>query len=167
MLFLKERMIYWEIVIIFTGSSHINAVCVVRWKFFKWRKNDDHNTDWSWSVGPSHQWRCGVISIKLESHLSSMPVSLPFLLMQHSSIYIWASHHAPRKSLKISKLRCVRCRFQFVFTRKFKISFIKRSCGQSVVICIIRLYPEHFILPVIGWNFRNSISKLSAFSWAY
>jgi hypothetical protein len=68
----------------FAGSSHIDTVCIIRWKFFKWWEDDDHNTDWWRSARSSDQWYSGDVGFKLESHRRGVFISLPFLLTQYS-----------------------------------------------------------------------------------
>jgi hypothetical protein len=120
--------------IVITGSCHIDTVCVIRWKFFKWSKNDDNNTDWSWSIRSSHQWYSRVISIQLESHSRNMSISLPFLLIQHNFMYLWVSLLAPRKSTHNIQIEIFERQIQFLFLKRcIELFLMKRRCGQSVV----------------------------------
>lgn len=134
--------------IVITGSSHIDTVCVIRWKFIKWRKNDDNNTDWSWSIRPSHQWYSGVISIQLESHFRNMSISLPFFLIQHNFMYLWVPHLAPRKFTHDIWIAIFEMQIQFLFSKRcIELFLMKRRCGQSVV-CVRCYDPGDCIHPM-------------------
>ena len=98
------------------GSSHINTVRIIRWKFFKWWEDDDHNTDWWRSARSSNQWYSGDVSFELESRRSGVFISLPFLLTRYSFNYMSVPHHAPRKF--IQSIKTEKCKFQLSFLYK-------------------------------------------------
>lgn len=95
------------------GSSHVDTVRVIRWKFFEWWEDDDHNTDWWRSARSSNQWYSRDIGFELESHRSGVFISLPFLLTQYSFYYMSVPHHAPRKF--IQSMETEKCKFQLSF----------------------------------------------------
>jgi len=95
------------------GSSHIDTVRVIRRKFFKWREDDDHNTDWWRSARSSNQWYSGDVGFELESHRNGVFISLPFLLTQYSFNYMSVPRHAPRKFIHC--IRSEKCKFQLSF----------------------------------------------------